>query len=189
MSYSDYGGYGYRNGVRVEEASDVAIHATTGERRSTPGVYPGWDFPPEDGWSAHHVVLGAGPVYVKMHKQCVELVTGKGDNMCLSSDRLRSTSGHSWLAYTVDEYHATLVAAHEQRKGDTESNYYVYAELREPDGTIWAGFCGFGVGAGLETIPGFSTEARVKRLRWLFPDSFAAADAAPAAAPTTEQIP
>jgi hypothetical protein len=127
------------------------------------------------------VVLGAGPVYVKMHKQCVELVTGKGDNMCLSSDRLRSTSGHSWLAYTVDEYHATLVAAHEQREGDTESNYYVYAELREPDGTIWTGFSGFGVGAGLETIPGFSTEARVKRLRWLFPDSFAAADAAAAA--------
>ena len=43
MAYSDYGGYGYKNGERVEDRSDAVISP---EVTSIPGMYPGWGYGP-----------------------------------------------------------------------------------------------------------------------------------------------
>ena len=53
-----------------------------------------------------------------------------------------------------------------------EDNYYVYARLTQPDGNVWHGWSGYGVGAGLEDAGyGFSTADRESKLRDLWPES------------------
>jgi hypothetical protein len=55
-----------------------------------------------------------------------------------------------------------------------EDNYYVYARLQQPDGVVWHGFSGYGVGAGLEECGyGYSTPARAQVLRRLWPADWA----------------
>jgi hypothetical protein len=50
-----------------------------------------------------------------------------------------------------------------------DDNYYVYARLTQPDGTVWHGWSGYGVGAGLEDCDyGYSTEDRECSLWSLF---------------------
>ena len=77
MAYSDYGGYAYRNGVRVIDRSDAVITDTA---ESVPGVYPGFAFvaqgmsPDDASREMHenphgHAVLGEGPLYVALYKQ------------------------------------------------------------------------------------------------------------------------
>ena len=41
MAYSDYGGYAYRNGERVDDRSDATI-TPDGDTYGTPGSYPGF---------------------------------------------------------------------------------------------------------------------------------------------------
>ena len=50
-----------------------------------------------------------------------------------------------------------------------EDNYYVYARLTQPDGNVWHGLSGYGVGAGLEDAGyGYSTSEREIMLWELF---------------------
>jgi hypothetical protein len=81
-----------------------------------------------------------GTEYFSLHEICDELITFEIDGYIIK------------LFYEEDD------------------NYYQYAELTQPDGTVWSGFSGYGVGAGLEDCEyGFSTSDRVKRLKELFP--------------------
>ena len=58
------------------------------------------------------------------------------------------------LSFIIDDY---LVEAFWVQ----DDNYYQYARLTEPDGTIWTGWSGYGVGAGLEDGDhGYSTSKR-----------------------------
>jgi hypothetical protein len=41
MAYSDYGGYAYRNGKRVEDRSDATI-SPDGDVFGSPGIWPGF---------------------------------------------------------------------------------------------------------------------------------------------------
>ena len=74
MSYSDYGGYAYKNGVRVVERSDAVIIE---KFRSVPGMYPGLAAALQgvdlndvrESSPNGHVVLGDSPLYVGMYKQ------------------------------------------------------------------------------------------------------------------------
>jgi hypothetical protein len=55
-----------------------------------------------------------------------------------------------------------------------EDNHYQYAKLTQPDGNVWHGWSGYGVGAGLEYCGyGYSTEDREDVLRALWPESIA----------------
>ena len=48
-------------------------------------------------------------------------------------------------------------------------NWFQYVKLTLPDGTVWTGFSGYGVGAGLEDCGyGYSTEKIEGRLKQLY---------------------
>ena len=50
-----------------------------------------------------------------------------------------------------------------------EDNHYQYVELLQPDGVVWHGWSGYGVGAGLEDCGyGFSTADREAKVWQLF---------------------
>ena len=54
-----------------------------------------------------------------------------------------------------------------------DDNYYTYARLEMPNGDIWNGWSGYGVGAGLEDAGyGYSTERCEQRLYSIWPHDF-----------------
>jgi hypothetical protein len=77
MAYSDYGGYAYRNGKRVEDRSDATI-SPDGDVFGSPGIWPGFaayaaggkdEYEKRREWPSGHAVLGDGPIYVVLYKQ------------------------------------------------------------------------------------------------------------------------
>lgn len=193
MAYSDYGGYAYRNGERVEDRSDCTI-TPDGDTFGTPGSWPGFaamllsqskeelemrlDYP------TGHVVLGDGPIYLVLRKQSsfeiyrgfdcldtVDLVVNAEDG------DIAEYNGQKWL--DTDRFENERVCVFEvdgcriELWWERDDNYYQYACLTQPDGTAWAGWSGYGVGAGLEDAGyGYSTAARDRQVRRIFPQAF-----------------
>lgn len=196
MAYSDYGGYGYRNGVRVEDRSDYTI-MPDGSGVGTPGAYPGFaamaagasgeEVKKFVSHPHHHVVLGDGPIFIGMHKQSSTLLYRGGERLeelsfldpacCDALKEWKRDDGtvqryvdSDWsinndkpLVFNIDCHRLEVVYEH-------TDNYYQYARLTQPDGTVWTGFSGYGVGAGLEDCGyGYDTSACEDRLVELFP--------------------
>ncbi len=184
MAYSDYGGYAYRNGARVEERSDAVLSPEG--IRSTPGQWPGWTLGAAASCGSYHVLLGSGPIFVGLYKQSTVTLHRLGEMVewltpSAFPDRAKSYTDkdgleHNWVdapfAFTGD----AKATRHEIDGHVLEvfwretDNFYVYARLTEPDGITWTGFSGYGVGAGLEDADyGFFTEDCVTSLFDLFP--------------------
>jgi hypothetical protein len=139
MAYSDYGGYAYKNGVRVEGRSDTSIGKASG-----------------------HVVLGDGPAYVALLKSdCVRMYCDdKEIDLPLS---VRDYEKKRHVSFAHSGYLLEVIRTY-------EDNSYIYAKLKQPDGAVWHGWSGYGVGAGLEDCGyGFSTAEREEKIRALFP--------------------
>lgn len=185
MAYSDYGGYAYRNGVRVVERSDCTINPD-GDTFGTPGMWPGFvtlGSTPEHrdeqlSWPSGHAVLGDGPIYLVLYKQTATMLyrgpirlnleehvenpvfASYGERTFLDTDHYKDT-GKPLLA-SVDGCKISIIY-------EETDNHYQYAELIQPDGTIWTGWSGYGVGAGLEEADyGYSTQACEDRIFELF---------------------
>jgi hypothetical protein len=194
MAYSDYGGYAYRNGVRVESRSDCTI-SPEGDTFGSPGMWPGFaafaaggkaEYEKRQEWPSGHAVLGDGPIYAVLYKQssislhrCGEAL----DMLSLLKDAPDSAitewtdeegKTHRWLntdhftssedccVFEVDEWRLEVFFR-------IEDNHYQYAKLTQPDGNVWHGWAGYGVGAGLEDAGyGYSTEDREDALWELF---------------------
>lgn len=180
MAYSDYGGYAYRNRQHVLERSD-AVFSSDGLMPSTPGQWPGWTLPEGRSERCYHVILGDGPVFICMAKQSYSAVMYESEEV----DQ-RQYTNH--LEYWGDEPKAAYFNSdwyldneevfrfdfegHRIERGWVEDdNYYQYARLTQPDGVVWHGFAGYGVGAGLEDSDyhPFSTLDRVQAM-WDFWD-------------------
>lgn len=197
MAYSDYGGYAYRNGDRIPDRSDAVITAdmtNLGEE----GAYPGF-VAIAKGMSAEqfeearaasvdgHVVLGDGPVLIAMYKQTSFSVHVLSDGKFTIVDLLEA--GKDLPDAAISEYDGKRhfsswnlankdvgkvqfeVAGHQIEALFEESdNYYQFARLTQPDGVVWTGFSGYGVGAGLEDCGyGYSTSRCARRLAEVFP--------------------
>ena len=197
MSYSDYGGYAYRNGKRVEERSDATI-SPDGDVFGSPGMWPGFAAYAEGGedeykkrreWPSGHVVLGDGPIYVVLHKTS-SLTIYRGperlDGLSLLKDMPSNAvkvwtdkegRAHRWL--NTDYFQSTEECCVFEVDGwrveaffTVEDNDYQYVKLTQPDGNVWHGWSGYGVGAGFEEDDyGFSTSEREDVLRSLWPES------------------
>lgn len=162
MAYSDYGGHVERSGIRVRERSDAA--PTPDGLVSTPGSYPGWSFPVVVRTPSYHALLGDGPVFVGLLKQTTFVVmrgpeeidpntilTGREDlpegvlhdDGWIDSDPLLEKGRP--LRMEVDGHRIEIFWTR-------EDNFYVYARLTQPDGTVWTGWSGYGVGAGHEDV-------------------------------------
>lgn len=176
MAYSDYGGYAYRNGIRVEERSDCTI-TPDGDTYGTPGSYPGFALLAQGmsadevrsrlDWPSGHAVLGDGPVYLVLRKTHATLYRGP-EKQDMPIDRNDFDAHEERHSVEIDGCKVDLIYTH-------EDNYYVYARLRQPDGVEWCGWSGYGVGAGLEDCGyGFSTQDREDNIRDHFPEAMAA---------------
>lgn len=197
MAYSDYGGYAYRNGKRVVERSDATI-TPDGDTYGTPGSYPGFallsagvdhaEVMKRVEWPSGHAVLGDGPIYVVLYKQSwtrvfrgaeeIDVLTAL-DNMPPESVREWSYGGKSGRSLNTDYFRDTGTPLRlrvdgwsvEARYTD-EDNYYQYVKLTQPDGNVWHGWSGYGVGAGLEDCGyGFSTSDREEALVEFWPEA------------------
>ena len=148
MTYSDYGGYAYLNGIHITERSDISIKID-----STTEI---------DG----HVVLGDGPIYIVLYKQYAIIYSG-GERLKTFSYPLDITDDRAINEFlNIDHHDISIYLTY-------EDNYYVYAKLEQPNGNTWYGFSGYGVGAGLEDAGyGYSTKDRIDTLSDLFPDIF-----------------
>ena len=175
MGYSDYGGYAYRNGRRAEDRSDATI-TPEGDTYGTPGSYPGLillnsGLPHDEvlkqaSWPSGHAVLGDGPVYTVLRKQCAAVY--RGPELRVSIDRdCSDEDGEQRKIYEVDVVKIEAIMT-------DEDNYYIYVRMTEPDGDIWHGWSGYGVGAGLEDADyGYSTADREAKIKELWPESIA----------------
>ena len=195
MAYSDYGGYAYRNGKRVEARSDATI-SPDGDVFGSPGMWPGFaayaaggkdEYEKRREWPIGHAVLGDGPIYVALYKQssvsihrgpeqldelallkdmpidAVEVWTDKEGKTYrwLNTDHFKNSEDR--CVFEVDGWRLEVFFR-------IEDNHYQYAKLTQPDGSVWHGWSGYGVGAGLEDAGyGYSTEDREDVLWELFP--------------------
>lgn len=194
MAYSDYGGYAYRNGERVESRSDATI-SPEGDVFGSPGLWPGFaailaggqeEYEKRKNWPTGHVVLGDGPIYVILYKQsCVRVYRGleELDKVSLLKGMPPKAvyeweyGGESGRSINEDYFKETETCCVLDVDGwklevffREEDNHYQYARLTQPDGNVWHGWSGYGVGAGLEDSGyGYSTSDREENLWMLFP--------------------
>lgn len=194
VAYSDYGGYAYRDGERVEERSDCTINPN-GDTFGTPGMWPGFatlGLPEEERnkrlrWPGGHAVLGDGPVYVVLYKQTTVRVFRGPEELDVVSLLVEPVPG-MWVDYP--EYNERFIDHDYFIDNDVpcllavdgcrieiwyrdEDNYYTYAKLTQPDGNVWHGWSGYGVGAGLEDAGyGYSTPEREATMMELWPQDF-----------------
>lgn len=183
MAYSDYGGYAYKNRERVVERSD-AVLSPEGVK-STPGMWPGWALPEGRTGSSYHALLGDGPIFVSLYKQSTLRFHRLGEELqppdfCTTPEAkiVETTFCEKPYRYIdSDQFKASEKPCTFQVDGCKvtvywleEDNHYQYVQLEQPDGTVWHGWSGYGVGAGLEDCGyGFSTDEREQQLWRLFP--------------------
>lgn len=190
MAYSDYGGYAFKNGQRVIERSDFTI-SPDGTGFGTPGSWPGFamiaDGVPHEEvkkrieWPHYHAALGDGPIFVGLYKQSglhVHRLGEEIDLLTIAAQELKTGEFEgkkyfdSWAYKSSDpepvrfEVDGHKITAHFLE----DDNHYLFVQLEQPDGSVWHGWSGYGVGAGLEDGDhGFSTEEQNERLCQFFP--------------------
>lgn len=175
MAYSDYGGYAYRNGELIEERSDAVF--TTDGLKSTPGAWPGWTVLEGRNGGSYHVILGDGPIHVCLYKQSSIIVRKNGAEVplvdvfpkgCLNEwkgEFYHDCDNNELISGAIDGWGIQFIT-------QLEDNYYTYARVQQPDGTVWTGFSGYGIGAGLDDGSyGYSTEDRAGNLHEMFATS------------------
>lgn len=191
MAYSDYGGFAYRNGKKVEERSDCEINRETviGHPGEWPGIHNVLN---KTNWPYHHVVLGDGPIFLGLSKQSYANLYDLADSMegsdiktidlaeCLSRKVPEALGDYEGEPYIETDYFrekgVPYVGAYKTWRIEIfyteEDNYYQYCRVEQPDGVIWCGWAGYGVGAGLEDGGhGYSSEARDEMLTNYWPDA------------------
>lgn len=121
-------------------------------------MWPGWVLPEGRNGGSYHVILGDGPIHVCLYKQSYVGVFNNGEEVETDFDSDREQDHFEidgWLVEVRYEY---------------SDNYYVFVKVTQPDGTVWHGFSGYGIGSGLEDCGyGYSTRDREESLFNYFP--------------------
>lgn len=166
MAYSDYGGYAYRNGEHILTRSDAVI--SKDGIQSTPGQWPGWSIPKGRDGMSFHVVLGDSDVLLGLYKQTTVIPFINGEPADAGEDRW-----HTSPTDDADFKFSIEIGGHKVEVARTiTDNYYQFVKMTQADGTVWTGFSGYGVGAGLEDCGyGYSTGLCAEVLSMVFPAS------------------
>ena len=161
MSYDEYGGRVYRDGVRIRSREDAPICVQ---------------------WSCH-AVLGDGPVKLGLYKQSDVLVVVDGEELDVTGLLVDPPEG---AVYRPERLNSDVLVTEVFRRSGRpcvmeaggcrmevfftdEDNYYQYARLTQPDGMVWLGWSGYGVGTGDDAYYGdYSAAERDRRLMELF---------------------
>lgn len=181
MAYSDYGGYAYKNGVRVVERSDAVLSPEG--IKSTPGQWPGWTLAEGRSGGSYHALLGDGPIFVGLYKQGLGCVSRLGEELDVLSlgENVAFSEWEGRRYFDVDHYRdsekpltLTVDGFRIELRFVYADNYYVFARVEQPDGSVWCGWSGYGVGAGLEDADyGFGTGDCDDALLEFWPDAIA----------------
>lgn len=164
MAYSDYGGYAYRNGKLALDGCDVSlpdnsgmIHVLLGDESLRLGLYK------QLGGALYWKNRKVGKVYYDIWGNCF----CSGVDGYTEWDTVEEGDSLTLGVYRIVMHHTEITVCYVD-----SDNYYQYAQLRQPNGTIWAGFSGYGVGAGFENGGYASTDDCIARLKSEFPESF-----------------
>jgi hypothetical protein len=184
MSYSDYGGYGYRNGVKVVERSDAVL--TPDGLKSTPGMWPGWVHQEGRSGGSYHVVLGDGPIFVCLYKQSSLSIHRLNEQLDVTSllknpepnwvehweweGEPRKSINVDWFKYSELPCPLEVDGHVIEVRWTEEDNHYLYVRAMQPDGVIWCGWSGYGVGCGLDGY-GYSDADRDETMLGFWPDA------------------
>lgn len=179
MAYSDYGGFAYRNGAHEIDRSDAVLSPSG--IKSTPGMWPGWVLEEGRSGGSYHVILGDGPIFVTLYKQSGLGVHRLGEALDVTTlivdpreGDIESYNGRNYIntAAFKDGKRACLLRVDDHEievHWLEEDNHYQYCRLKQPDGTVWTGWSGYGVGAGFEDGDyGYSNGDRDDTLEMLF---------------------
>lgn len=163
MSYGEYGGRVYRDGVRIPIREDAPIRA---------------------GGFGCHAVLGDGRVRLGLYKQSDLFVYLDGKRLDVTKLLAGTLEGEA--AIILEGLNSNVLNTEVFRRNGvpcvmeaggcrievfftSEDNFYQYARLTQPDGTVWLGWSGYGVGTGDDAYYGdYSAAERDKRLMELF---------------------
>jgi hypothetical protein len=198
MGYSEYGGYGYRNGDRIKAASDAVVTPDMANA-GTPGHWPGFGPVADDmGMQAFyalkersvdgHVVIGDGPVLVALHKLTTMTVHVLENGAFTEIDLIAIgqdlpddiVSDHGDGSLHLDRDALELLADPLRFMIDGHLIEYRIARdpqivqhvrLTQPDGTVWSAFCGSEIGEGHDEA---DTAPIVEKHRRIFPSGKAA---------------
>lgn len=191
MAYSDYGGYAYKNKeLRIDHCDRVLYYENSEEDIHNYPFFFTQEAQDKNNYPNMHVSLGDMKVRVGLYKQSTFQIYKDGE-MLNSLDVLSDKS-----KIEVENYKTDYVDDKTQRPyfnddaftdrgriayfdiGDgyllemfweQTDNYYQYAKLTQPDGSVWTGFSGYGVGNQLEDCGyGFSTKECSERLEQIF---------------------
>ena len=184
MAYSDYGGYAFKNGERIEERSDVFI--SDEGLKSTPGQWPGWMHRDARNGSNYHVVLGS-EVLLCLYK-CTNTSVIDRNSSDLGQILIEKYPEAYWESkeskkkyFDVEEVlgevlEVTIDGVKIELLYEDTFNYVQYARVTEKNGDVWTGFSSYGVGAGLEESEDHYMESSksitkqcITRLNELFP--------------------
>ena len=155
MSYGEYGGRVYRDGVRIPIREDAPIRA---------------------GGFGCHAVLGDGRVRLGLYKQSDLFVYLDGKRLDVTGLLVDPPEGLNSNVLDTEVFRKSGEPCVMEAGGcrievffTSEDNYYQYARLTQPDGTVWLGWSGYGVGTGNDAYYGdYSAAERDKRLMELF---------------------
>lgn len=151
MAYSNWGGYAYKNGIRVEDRSDAVI-TTDGSIEGSPGIYPGFsalisgktqeEVMKYISLPMAHAVLGQENVYVLLYKSYPLIYVG-GEKQPFKY-KYPEENGDRVLSYSLDfdDTKVELVMDFEESR--------IFARVTYRNGDVWCGFSGYVVGAGWE---------------------------------------
>lgn len=188
MAYSDYGGHAYKDGKFREDHCDVRIYGEGSDKKGDHYPYFFGDKKKDDLPSAH-VSLGDKSVRVMLYKQSWFEIWREGkklNNFKILTQESKDAVPDYQTSYkddddqpyfNTDAFLSAGKAAVFWFNGyrlemfwEETDNHYQYARLTQPDGSVWTGFSGYGVGNGLEECGyGFSTDKCIERLKELFP--------------------
>lgn len=197
MAYSDYGGRAYRNKEHRADREDAVLNSAG--IQATPGMYPGFagiDMNAPRG----HAILGDGPIFVTLYKQSdiklyraygarrdlyeeLDLLEHLNSFWCDGIDAVGRYTGSDGKEHTYfnteifksKEHIAVFTIDNHQIEVwfMVEDNHYMYVRLKQPDGTVWHGWSGYGVGAGFENGEyGYRNEDRDETMKILWHEDF-----------------
>lgn len=146
MAYDDYGGYAYRNGVLMPECSDVEIrdnmfHISLGDDEIKIGLYK---------QMSAQIHRGSTITGLYAVVNIYDLIKDKHPTFFIEWQGQRIFDP-DWIVdrppivFDLDDNEISIGVVYSEF-----SNFITFARIKQPDGIVWTGFSGYGIGLGFE---------------------------------------
>lgn len=144
MAYGNWGAFVYKNGERQKSRED---NTPFKEDETQAGYWQAFGRA-DTKLSPHHASLGNGPFRLCGYKSYPEIFW-EGQSVDITPYQKGDNPGPDWSWYDSDGIEGEL-NGYKFKATPSEDPEAVNLELIEPDGTVWSGKSGYGMGAGYE---------------------------------------